>query len=375
MSLSALVIDDDENVREFLASALEAYQYTVAQAADGETGVSIVPSWKPDVVLLDVEMSGLSGVDALDRIMAYDASAAVVMITSANDVETVRRCLRGGAYDYLIKPLELPTILETIERAIERRMLQLEVESYRRDLEGLVYSRTRELEDAIDRIEGTYNGTILALGSALETRDVETQEHSMRVARYTIAFMERLGVTDDETLTDIKRGAFLHDIGKIGVSDSILRKPGPLTADEWALMKEHPLIGVRMLAGIDFLAGALPIVRSHHERWDGAGYPDGLGGPSIPLEARAFAVADALDAITSDRPYREGRPLIDARRIIASASGTQFDPDAVAALRDTPDGELELIRFEATHPYRLEIQSNSLRGNQRMRMTAGTQGE
>ena len=375
MSLSALIIDDDENVREFLASALETYEYTVAQAADGETGVSMIPSWKPDVILLDVEMYGLSGVDALDQIMAHDASAAVVMITSANDVETVRRCLRGGAYDYLIKPLELPTILETIERAIERRMLQLEVESYRRDLEGLVYSRTRELEEAIDRIEGTYNETILALGSALETRDVETQEHSMRVARYTIAFMERLGVTDDETLTEIKRGAFLHDIGKIGVSDSILRKPGPLSADEWALMKEHPLIGVRMLEGIDFLAGALPIVRSHHERWDGAGYPDGLVGPSIPLEARAFAVADALDAITSDRPYREGRPLIDARRIIASASGTQFDPDAVAALRDTPDGELELIRFEATHPYRLEIESNSLRRNQGMRVMANTQGE
>lgn len=360
MSLSALIIDDDPTIRSFLREALEEAAYTVAEAGDGETGLSMVPNWNPDVVLLDIRMPGKGGVETLAGIIEYDPNAAVIMTTSVDEVESVRECLRNGAYDYLIKPLDLPTIMETVERAIDTRLLHLEVESYREDLESLVYSRTRELEEALDRIEQTYNQTILALGSALETRDVETQEHSLRVARYTLALVQRMGVTDDDRLREIKRGAFLHDIGKIGVPDAILRKPGPLSPEEWHLMREHPSTGIRLLDGIEFLRPSLTIVRSHHERWDGKGYPDGLAGDEIPLEARAFAVADALDAITSDRPYRDGRPVLDARRIIAGSSGTQFDPDAVAALKEVPDEEIEWIRFETSHPYRDQIDSNSL---------------
>lgn len=351
MGDSVLIVDDDQSIREFLTEALEGRGYTVAQAADGSTGVSMVANWNPDVVLLDVQMPKMGGVTALNRILEKDPHLGVIMITSVDEVDTVRRTLRSGAYDYLIKPLDFPVVLETIDRAIQQRKLQLELNQYRESLELLVYERTQELQQALERIEGTYTQTILALGSALETRDVETREHSVRVAQYTLAICRNLGITDQDRLKTIERGAFLHDIGKIGVPDQILRKPGPLTKEEWVIMKTHPMIGVNLLKDVEFLKEALAIVRSHHERWDGGGYPDGIEGNVIPLEARAFAVADALDAITSDRPYREGKSLIDARRIIAQASGRQFDPDAVAALQKIGDNEVERIRYQATLPY------------------------
>ncbi len=344
MHPTVLIIDDDRSLREMLAAALRDNGHTVATAPDGPTGLSMLPEVEPQIVLLDVRMPRMGGPEVLQNICATDPGIETIMISSVDEVETVRSTLREGAYDYLLKPLEVPIVLEAVERAAEHRKLRLEVDEYRRNLESLVESRTKELHVAIERQEQIYTQTILTLGAALETRDVETREHSQRVAGYTIAICRKLGITDGTALTAIERGAYLHDIGKIGVPDQILLKAGPLTADEWTVMKRHPVIGAEMLEGIEFLRDSLALVRSHHERWDGAGYPDRLSESRIPVEARAFAIADTLDAITSDRPYRKRQPIVEARRIIESESGTQFDPDAVDAFRSIGDDEILTIR-------------------------------
>ena len=298
-------------------------------------------------MLLDVQMPGMNGTTVLRRARDVDPHVAVIMITSVDEIDTVREALKSGAGDYLLKPLDFPMVLETIDRALEQRTMQLELVRYREQLEVLVYDRTRDLECALKRTKDTYTQTILALGAALETRDVETQAHSRRVAGYTMLLCRGLGIDDAEKLTAVERGAYLHDIGKIGVPDQILLKPDALTPEEWVVMKQHPFIGVQLLKDIDFLKQSLAIVRSHHERWDGLGYPDGLSGTEIPLEARAFAVADALDAITSDRPYRKGQSVQVARELVAKDSGTQFDPAAVEVLRQISDAQIDGIRRAA----------------------------
>ena len=339
-----LVVDDDPSVRELLAEALLRSGYQTATASDGAAAVSVADTQKPGVALLDIRMPGGGGIDALHRLLDLDANLAIVVISSVDELDTVRLTLKSGAYDYLVKPLDIEAVLETVARAFEQRELKLEVEHYRRHLESMVQARTEALSEALRRIEAVYNQTILALGSALEMRDVETEEHSLRVADYTTVLCGALGIADDEVLLAIRRGAFLHDIGKIGVPDVVLRKPGPLTEDEWDLMRQHPEIGVHLLDRIDFLRRSVPIVRSHHERWDGSGYPDGLHGEEIPVEARAFSVADALDAITSDRPYRPGRSVDEACAIIRAGSGSQFDPEAIAAFMTIDVSEIKEIR-------------------------------
>lgn len=352
MNSSVLIVDDEPAVRDTISRTLDLEGYTVAEAADGLTATSVAATWKPELVLLDVRMPGIGGLECLRRMLETDPHIAVIMITSVDEVDTVRKALKLGSYDYLVKPVDLGILTETVRQALENRALRIQVERYRSNLESLVYERTEALEKAVQQLDQTYTQTVLALGAALEMRDVETQSHSVRVAGFTIALCRELGVNDEERFKSIRRGAYLHDVGKIGVPDEILRKPGPLDKEEWAVMRRHPMLGVHMLDGILFLRDSLTVVRSHHEQWDGTGYPDGLAGTGIPLEARAFAVADALDAITSDRPYRAGRSVTDARRIIAGASGSHFDPDAVSALGNISDEEIDRIREQAEHPFR-----------------------
>ena len=343
-----LIIDDDISVREILKDYLEEEGHSCREAEDGEAGLARVGETEPELVLLDVHMPGMNGIEVLRRLRSAHPDVLIVMVTSVDELQTVRESLRAGAYDYLIKPVHIDELLSVVDKALDHSRLAREHREYHERLEQEVHERTKELKHALDRIEATYGDTILALGSALETRDVETQAHSLRVAHYTLMLTRGLGITSQKRLTDIERGAYLHDIGKIGVPDRILLKPGALDEDEWKLMKRHPAIGARLLAGIEFLADAVPIVEHHHERWDGGGYPGALGGAEIPLEARAFAIADTLDAITSDRPYRAGRPISVARQIIREESGTQFDPDVVGVLENITDEELRNIDIQLT---------------------------
>lgn len=204
--------------------------------------------------------------------------------------------------------------------------------------------RARQLEQAYDDLKRTSQGTLLALTGLLDARDASTKGHSNRVVAFTLRLAKELGITDPDELRALEQGALLHDVGKIGVADAILRKPGPLDAEEWVEMRNHPVLGYKILKDIEFLQDALPVVRYHHERWDGKGYPHGLKGMAIPLGARIFAVSDAFDAITSERPYSKARTYEQAKAIITKESGAAFDPTIVRAFLKIPEEEWQLIR-------------------------------
>jgi HD-GYP domain-containing protein (c-di-GMP phosphodiesterase class II) len=210
-------------------------------------------------------------------------------------------------------------------------------------LRAQLAQRDREAERRERQLRAACESTVRALADAVEARDAYTARHAERVAAYGLEIARACGI-DDGADPDLEFGFLLHDIGKIAISDAILYKPGRLTGAERAAMRRHPLIGEEIVRGIDFLAGARQVVRSHHERWDGAGYPDRLAGERIPLAARVFAVADTFDALTTDRPYRAAASSAEARRVIADAAGSQFDPTVAAAFGDIPDARFDAIR-------------------------------
>jgi putative nucleotidyltransferase with HDIG domain len=276
----------------------------------------------------------------------------VVMVTAVHDISVALTAIRNGAYDYLLKPFEREQLLATVSRALENRRLKMENRNYQLNLESLVEARTKQWQAARDNLERSYDITLAALGDALDLKDAETEFHSQRVTAFTMAIARAMGVPREEILV-IARGAFLHDFGKVAIPDAILRKPAKLTDDEMHIMKEHPYRGYQMLKKIPFLAEASEIVYSHQERFDGTGYPRGLKGENIPIGARIFAVADTLDAITSDRPYRPAQSLQAARDEISKWSGRQFDPEVVRVFLEMPDNIWEDLRREISaqgHP-------------------------
>ena len=331
-----LVVDDEADIRIVLSRKLKRLGYECRSAKDGVDALAEVESHRFDLILLDINMPRLSGPEVLSRVRQIDDTTPIVMVSSVDSFDSVRNTLREGACDYLVKPIDFDEFDITVARAIEHGRLLRENREYQKDLEVKVEQRTKELSVALEEIRRTYHRTILALGAALETRDTETQTHSLRVAHYSRVLAVALGVGDETELTDIERGAYLHDIGKIGVPDRILRKPGSLTDEEWVIMKRHPEIGSRLIQRIEFLRGAAPIVRCHHERYDGSGYPQGLHGETIPRGAKIFAIADALDAMTSERPYGTVVTFEVARRRIVSDSGTHFDPRIVEVYSTMP---------------------------------------
>ena len=258
------------------------------------------------------------------------------MVTGVVDAQTAIGAIRQGASDYVTKPFNLEEVQIVVDRTLEKRRLILENRAYQEHLEDLVSQRTRELHDS-------YESTLQALVTALDFRDNETQGHSYRVVEYAVEVARQMGLAESE-ITWVRRGAILHDVGKIGVPDAILRKPGKLDADEWAEMRKHPEMGYRMLRHIPFLAPALDIVLCHQERFDGTGYPQGLKGEEIPLGARIFSVVDTFDAMTSDRPYRAALTIQDARDEIERFRGIQFDPNVADAFLRIDEARWREIR-------------------------------
>ena len=344
-----MVVDDQPAMRDALCSTLRFKGYEVVKAEGGETALSLLSSAPVEVVLADLQMPGMDGIELTARMKALDADLEVIMVTASQDLSSAVEAVRKGASDYLTKPYDIAQLLRTIERAIERRRLVRENRAYRLHLEDLVDQRTQALEEKQALLERSYEETLMALVSALDVRDHETKGHSMRVVAYAVRLAESLEVEPSE-MTIIRWGAMLHDIGKIAVADEILRKPGPLTDEEWQLMKQHPETGYRMLQHISFLGDSLEVVRCHQERWDGSGYPRGLSGHRIPLGARLFAVVDTLDAMTSDRPYRRALSLPEAREEIRRCAGTQFDPRVVDAFLAVPVEDWLTLRSPGEEP-------------------------
>jgi len=351
-----LVVDDEEAIREIVCAILEAAGYTCKQAGSGMEALALLNSGDVfELMLSDLMMADLDGIGLLERTKEKFPDMPVVMVTAVHDISVALAAIRNGAYDYLLKPFEREQLLNAVGRALENRRLKVENRTYQTNLESLVEARTDQLQEAVRNLERSYDITLETLGDALDLRDRETEGHSKRVTAFTIAIARAMGLSKDQ-IAVIARGAFLHDIGKMAVPDAILRKPGKLTPDEILVMQEHCYHGYEILKKIPFLGEAAEIVYAHQERYDGTGYPRGLKGDQIPLGARMFSVADTLDAITSDRPYRPAQSLTAARIEIEKWSGRQFDPEIVKAflsmdeniwpdLRKEVDGQVQRFAY------------------------------
>ncbi len=340
-----LIVDDDESVRDVISVLLKEEGYNCVVASSAEAAIDLAQAEETPLVISDMKMPGKDGLWLLENFRQRFPDTSVIMLTGYGDTEAAVDCLRRGAVDYLLKPPKLTDLIRAIERALAKRRIELARKRYQKKLERKVRDRTTELRNALKDIANTYHNTLLALVAALDAREHETSDHSQRVVQYTTAIAQRMGIRGHE-LEEIGRGALLHDIGKIGVPDAVLLKPGKLTPDEWKEMRKHPDIGHQMIQQIPFLSTPATIVLSHQERWDGQGYPRNLKGNEIHIGARIFAVADTLDAMTSDRPYRKGTTFANAIAEIHRCAGTQFDPEVVRAFLDIGEEGLVRIRDE-----------------------------
>jgi len=339
-----LVVDDEETIREIVSSMLGGAHFQTRQAASGIEALAILESGDDfDLVLSDLMMAEMDGIALLERAKERYPDLPIVMVTAVHDIQVALQALRNGAYDYLLKPFEREQLLATVRRALEHRRLKRENDAYRTKLEELVAARTQQWKTALSDLEESYDMTLEALGDALDLKDAETQHHCKRVTAFTIAIARKMGLSKEE-IRVIARGAFLHDIGKMAVPDHILHKPGKLTDDEMAIMREHCYLGYKILSRIPFLAEAAEIVYAHQERYDGLGYPRGLKGEEIPLGARIFAIADTLDAMRSKRDYRDAQSIEAARKEIELWSGRQFDPQIAKVFLEMPDNIWEDLR-------------------------------
>jgi response regulator RpfG family c-di-GMP phosphodiesterase len=352
-----LLVDDDEGFRALLRTTFEAVDMEVAEAEDADAARAQIAAQRPDVIVLDIRMPGTSGVTFCAQLKSNRSTSEIpVVLLTGSDManETVAR--EVGADAFMRKPfspLELLAVVERLAgglhgtpfRASGKSLPDEQLLLYARDLRHLLELERRHRT----LLASAYHETVAALATALESKDTGTGAHSQRVHRYAAELAREVApaVGEDES---VEYGFMLHDVGKIGIPDSVLQKPGPLTEDERRLMQTHTVLGEQMLRGVTFLQDAgLGVVRSHHERWDGRGYPDGRAGTEIPVAARVFAVADALDAMTSDRPYRGAMGWGAAGREILEQSGSQFDPDVVDAFRSR-EPALRKIHREFAEP-------------------------
>jgi response regulator RpfG family c-di-GMP phosphodiesterase len=337
-----LVVDDEPEIREVLC-ALLSDDYLCDAVGSAEDALSLLREREFDLIISDIMMSGMSGLEMVPKVLELSPDAVVVMISGVQTIESAIKALRAGAFDYIMKPFDLRQVEAAVKRALEHHELRVAKRRYENHLQELVKERTEQLDEALASVEDAYRATLKALAHALETRDAETHGHSERVVTFSLRLGRELGLEAGQ-MRSLEFGSLLHDIGKIGVPDAILRKPAKLSEEEWTKMREHPLHGQAILRGIEFLKGAARVVAQHHEKWDGSGYPLGLRGDEIDLNARIFAVADAFDAMTSDRVYRKGKPYEAAAEELELFTGKQFDPQVVAAFHRVPHEDWDDLR-------------------------------
>ncbi|HYU44809.1 MAG TPA: HD domain-containing phosphohydrolase [Terriglobales bacterium] len=342
-----LVVDDEEAIRNIVCAILKNASYQCIQARSAAEALEILETDANfQLVLSDLIMPEMDGVALLEQVKQRQKELPMVLVTAVHDISVALAAIRNGAYDYLLKPFEREQLLAVVRRALETYRLRMENRVYQSNLEAKVLERTEELRKTVTELERSYDSILEALGDALDLKDAETVGHSKRVTAFTIEIARAMGLAP-EVIRTLARGAFLHDIGKMAIPDAILRKPARLSEEEVKRMREHSYLGFRMLKKIPFLSEVAEIVYAHQEHWDGSGYPRGLKGEEIPLGARIFAIADTLDAITSDRPYRTARGVETARDEIQKFAGRQFDPEVVRVFLGIPPTVWECLHDDS----------------------------
>ncbi len=329
--ISVLVVDDEEPIRNALKKFLNQQGYDVATAASGDEALRVLQRHKVSVVLLDVRMPGKSGIDLVPQVLELEPAIAILMLTAVNDATTAALCMQRGAMDYLTKPIDLSDLARAILRAIRRRDSQIEQANLNQWLKEEVAVRTAELRRERAKLERLSVATLEALVNALEAKDPFIRGHSARVADLGAMIASEMGL-NDEQVEQVRMAGRLHDIGKIGIREGILTKEGPLTTEEYELVKQHVVIGSQILAPLVHLGEVIAYVRSHHERWDGQGYPDRLRAEGIPLGARVLGAAEIYDALTTARPYQEKMPPEVAVERMKDLAGSVLDPAVYQAL-------------------------------------------
>jgi putative two-component system response regulator len=350
-----LIVDDEPWITEVIADQLSNEGFQTDTTNHSSEVLQRLETTTYDLVILDVYMPEVDGLTVLKQIRERHPFLGVLMLTGVSDADTAVMAMHSGAADYIVKPFHPPQLSMRVERALERSRLLLERAHSRELLEQRVEEQTRklrrqsrQLSQMLDRLYVTYQATLKALEATLDVRDHSAPGHCRRVSKLAAQLASRMGFQGND-LVVIEHGALLHDIGKLGIEDSILMKPGPLTEEEWSAMRQHPEIGCQVVGHIDFLQDALPIIRHHHERYDGTGYPDGLKGDEIPILARIFSVADAYDALTSQRPYNavnNTRQALDALRV---DKGRHFDPRVVDAFVAMIEEQMTLLKSDERH--------------------------
>lgn len=318
MNSLVLIVDDEYAGRETLQSILEGEDYRLEMAENGPQAIEKARQLQPDVILLDVMMPGMTGFEVCERIRRDPqiAEIPIIVLTALDDRDSLLTALQAGADDFISKPFD--------RYELRARLLGItRLNRYKKLLE-----ERNKLEEANARLLAAYEATIAGWSRAMDLRDRETEGHSQRVAELTVELAQAMGMSAED-IVHLRRGALLHDMGKIGIPDAILHKPTLLTEEEWTVMRTHPQLAYDMLHHIEYLHPALAIPYNHHEKWDGSGYPRGLKGEEIPLAARLFAIIDVWDALTSDRSYRPAWSEANARNYLREQSGKHFDPQVV----------------------------------------------
>ncbi len=320
-----LVVDDEELICSIFTKRLKKEGYSCITANNGRQALSHFYNDSLSLIISDIKMPQMDGMELLKKVKTVDPKMMIIIMTSYPEIDSAIEAMRIGAFDFIIKPVELDLVILSVKKALERKRLEEEVELYHHHLEKLVDERTTSLREAYHILKRAHLDSVKVLIGAIDAKDPYTRGHSDRVRKMSLNMGLKLGF-DEIRLENLEYGALLHDIGKIGIKDEVLQKQGFLSPEEYLTIQEHPLIGVKIVEGIDFFKGKSTMIRHHHEYFNGNGYPDGLAGESIPVEARIIAVTDAFDAMTSGRPHRGKMPITDALSELEKERGKKLDP-------------------------------------------------
>lgn len=320
-----LIVDDEEVICNVLDRRLTREGYFCTTAHNGKEALHYFYKDAFSLIISDIKMPEMTGIELLQKVKAIDPKMKMIMVTAYPEIDLAVNAMRLGAYDFIIKPADLDLIVMSVKKALESRRLEEEIEAYHNRMEELVEERTAKLQQAYRTLKKAHLDSVKVLAEAIDAKDPYTRGHSDRVKRMSLAIAKKMGFSE-ERLENLEYGALLHDIGKIGIKDEVLQKQAPLSSEEYQYIQEHPLIGVKIVEGVEFFKDKIPMIRHHHEHYDGNGYPDGLAGEAIPLEARIISLPDAFDAMTSARPHRNIMPLQNVLAELEKFKGKQFDP-------------------------------------------------